>query len=179
MKWSLARLKRSLLNEGKNPMRTARILSVVFLIAISDGCSPSSGGSSLFESSRDVYEMQRECGEQAGKLLDRRWKDAANPANYVNHYNAKLNGCFMLVDEYGTNGDGELLIDVNENKTIGVVLKDANDNVAYCSMGDVRKHELCKTEQEWRAFTEEYMQDKNIWDSLRQATRTRHLRGGK
>jgi hypothetical protein len=123
------------------------------------------------------YELQERCAASARAAFDR---DNPPPppgapptditVSYENHYNPILNKCFMLVidQRWKVGGwEAESLIDVNDNKVIGSILRPTSDDsgklllpigkiVPYtCALGQLR----CRTESEWREMIRPYIGD--------------------
>lgn len=84
--------------------------------------------------------------------------------DHTNHFNSKLNRCFMLVsritigEHAGYTADtSKLLLDVNEGTTIGQIqdrVTGGEEDIPLCDMLDKR----CKTEDEFDAFVKSYME---------------------
>lgn len=120
--------------------------------------------------SKEDYELQERCGKRA----EEKFKEAYGKAgfqtdgvlvNYINHYNKKLNKCFVLVT--GTNiptggneklgiGTDKTLWDINENKPYGSFYKFSNKSTP--SICDVLGR-LCKSESEWDLLVKPYMEE--------------------
>ena len=75
--------------------------------------------------------------------------------DYENHYNKKLNKCFMLIDERSVMGSMIKLMDVNENKLYGSCRVGKNENLESCHF--LRKS--CKTYEEWVLRVKPYMEE--------------------
>ena len=85
---------------------------------------------------------------------------------YSNHYNAKLNKCFMMLKSWfipkekdGNVIDTKTLIDIVENKEIAeltiVKEKDHKVRILTCIILD----ESCNSEYEWEKFVKPYMEE--------------------
>ena len=85
----------------------------------------------LAASKTEEYELQEKCGKKASEFFVQNFNTAAN--SYINHYNAKLNKCFVLVTGRGEKGIyRQYLYDVNENKIHGDVVVYETSKSEYC-----------------------------------------------
>lgn len=91
-------------------------------------------------SSKEEYELQERCGKRTEELFKRDFGNGINNTDdgysldsYSNHYNKKLNKCFILLTsighskKYESDSTSYALYDVNENKEYGsyITLKSA------------------------------------------------------
>ena len=119
---------------------------------------------------KQVYELQVQCKQQSENFFRQwypspSWKDNLDAnwvANFNNHYNKKLNECFILTTATGlSKRKGKLrtdvlkyLFDVNENKEHGVYSKvDNTEN--ECKLLD----RFCKSESQWDLLVKQYMEE--------------------
>ncbi len=124
-------------------------------------------------SAKEIYELQEKCGKHAEERFER-WKkeghslDLSNTVTTVsdmaNHYNIKLNKCFILVTSrfYNTikgksvSASYIVLFDVNENKEYGFVIH------LYDAEAPNRCEVLskkCNSEYEWALLISPFMEE--------------------
>jgi hypothetical protein len=121
---------------------------------------------------RESLDLQRNCAQQAEKIFHQLGYNlnptGSNIAVYQNHYNAKLNKCFMVltatamkVTAYGE----KHLFDAYEQREYGEYIWQSSkltpysDEVLSCRLSDPSKAEAnCKTKQEFDAFAARYME---------------------
>lgn len=121
---------------------------------------------------RESLDLQRNCAQQAEKIFHQLGYNlnptGSNIAVYQNHYNAKLNKCFMVltatamkVTAYGE----KYLFDAYEQREYGEYIWQSSkltphsDEVLSCLLSDPSKPEAnCKTKQEFDAFAARYME---------------------
>lgn len=135
-----------------------KFVLVLFLI----GLVASTG---LTASKVEEYEMQERCEKKASEFFAQNFNDPPN--SYINHYNAKLNKCFILVTGRGEKGTyREYLYDVNENKMYGDVLVYATSTSEYCffavngvDRGWILKARRCNSVAEWDVLAKPYMEE--------------------
>jgi hypothetical protein len=114
---------------------------------------------------KQIYELRKECGKSAAEFAQR-LKLCDGQGGYTNHYNMKLNVCFIYMTASCNSDKGkddkfwaESLIDVNENKDYanyigpGQILFD--DKPAMCFVG--AKH--CKSLLEFQELIKPYMNE--------------------
>ena len=93
------------------------------------------------------YQLQEQCGKRSDDYCKNCNSDSES---YKNHYNKKLNKCFILVMK-GENG--KLLMDVNERKQYGFFFSNKDD--FFCDVLD----KSCKSIEEWDKLVKPYMED--------------------
>jgi hypothetical protein len=119
------------------------------------------------------YELQERCAKRAEQLFAKSWPKGSpdNSAgytitgDYVSHYNARLNKCFMLetAHSYDKNRPtvSKTLLDVNSNKQYGAFIGDLSRSInpsglaLVCYFGEKR----CGSEAEWDAMADVYMEE--------------------
>ena len=98
---------------------------------------------------RADYEFQERCGKTAADWFKARFKDGSEKTNdrqavsdFSNHYNRKLNKCFVLVawslfskDDLTT---WQQLYDVNENKQYGNFTENRGKGYVRCNVLQAR-----------------------------------------
>jgi len=117
------------------------------------------------------YELQERCGRNATEystqiIKKRNWNiDEKNTLiSYRNHYNTRMNKCFMHVEVYNKNLDGTIpkslcgpgmteIIDVNANKTYGYLF--CFNNAIAGSIGD----KIIENKSEWDLFVRDIMEE--------------------
>ncbi|SRR5258706_3587582 len=123
--------------------------------------------------------LQEDCSKQAQNFFDY-WENNSKTKQqdeFSNHYNTKLNKCFVLVKTYtqtNTNGDfsfghGQDLYDAIEKKEYGSFSWTSQSPKKYwevaplwCEMypdGNKSSLKNCQSEDEFDAFTKSYMED--------------------
>lgn len=124
-------------------------------------------GNSYAASDKEEYELQERCGKQAENFFKR--KIGNDSSSYTNHYNKKLNKCFILVEwvqpqdvvcdiiRPKCNGTRVTqLNDVNENKQYGVLIVCIRTGeLCACNMFQ----EDCYSRLEWDLFIKPYMEE--------------------
>lgn len=122
---------------------------VVFILTCISFLIPSN----IFSSStKEVYELQERCKKPCQEYIR-----VGNPYpnlnkavyHYTNHYNKKLNKCFISLTVYHPTA-AKLVIDVHENKTYGHYSSDV-----LCSVLDKE----CKSEKESDLLVKPYMEE--------------------
>ena len=74
---------------------------------------------------------------------------------YKNHYNKKLNKCFMVITEDGVLERYKKLLDVDENNSYGSVrINNEREN-----MGCYLLEKKCKSEEGWDSIVKHYMEE--------------------
>jgi hypothetical protein len=121
------------------------------------------------------YELQEKCGKQSKEIfkekndghegLTRMGKRIYFFYGYSNHYNKKMNKCFLLEEIKSYKDriiDSEVetvnndLWDINENKNYGSLRMNRKTNILLdCSVLDKE----CKSEEEWNSLVKPYMEE--------------------
>ena len=99
---------------------------------------------------KDDYELQDKCKKSSEELFNREWKNIEH-SSYQNHYNKKLNKCFIVVKHFDANE--VYLYDVNENNIYGGFQKYENSTKCYVL------EKKCNSEEEWDKLVKPYMED--------------------
>jgi len=111
------------------------------------------------------YELQERCAKCAAESFKTAYGKESMLRHYTNHYNNKLNKCFILVTEIilpdkkdpkSHYGLSKLLYDVNEHKEYASFYEftDIHKNM-YCKVLD----KLCSSEAEWDNLVKPYMEE--------------------
>ena len=113
---------------------------------------------------KQICELRKECGKSAVQF-SQRVKLCDGQGSYTNHYNMKLNVCFIDMSASCNSDKGkddkfwsESLIDVNENKDYAIYIgpgKIVDDKPAMCHVGE--KH--CKSLPEFQELIKPYMNE--------------------
>jgi hypothetical protein len=126
------------------------------------------------KSIKEIYELQDKCGKQCMEWFIKRYgnppvikyeKGGFSFVSFENHYNKKMNKCFLLViSKYfkGSPGDkNEELIslmkdltDFQENRQIGLYISDGTIP-SRCFVSNKE----CKSEGEWNILVKPYMEE--------------------
>jgi hypothetical protein len=131
-------------------------------------------GNSYAASKKEEYELQERCGKRADERFKSEYGNETYSDDngkyiysYTNHYNNKLNKCFILVRAivlskrlpnstkkepvYRT----ETLFDINENKEYGTFSRRGNDNPTECNL----LSNFCETEAQWNLLIKPYIEE--------------------
>lgn len=120
-------------------------------------------------------QLQKLCAEQAKESFerDRKPRKAGMLESYTNHYNAKLQKCFILTNTWdgsasktGMTFVSQDLSDAFENLSFGdfdksvVVGPPETERILECEMMPAEKPDeaKCKSEAEWKAYVRRYME---------------------
>jgi hypothetical protein len=109
---------------------------------------------------------EQRCGKQAAEVFAKRWGSGVknsvagqSVAEYLNHYNSRLNKCIYLEIANTFNPGPSFmwmkLIDLNENREIAVYSKGEGVASAFCLV----QAKWCQTEAEWRTLIKPFMED--------------------
>jgi len=113
---------------------------------------------------KQIYELRKECGKSATEFAGRH-KLCDGRSGYINHFNIKLNVCFIHMTA-SCNSDkenddkfwAESLIDINENKEHATYVGSAklvDDRPAMCYVGGKQ----CKSLLEFKELIKPYMSE--------------------
>ncbi len=108
------------------------------------------------------FDLQSKCSQQAKVFLDyfEGGKSAEN-ISYENHFNQKLNKCFVLISQFQNTAPNkiEFLFDAAEKKEYA-----ESDSSGYCSLliGGAK----CNSEAEFNGFVSSYMSDSSTVPSV-------------
>lgn len=115
----------------------------------------------VFSSSiKEDYELQERCGKSSEDFFRKNYgngtikTDSANEFwSYKNHYNKKMNKCFILCEELVPKK--KELFDIHENNYYGYLIENDKHQVVFCSVLDKK----CKSEKEWDLLVKPYMEE--------------------
>jgi hypothetical protein len=122
------------------------IILSFFIVFLFVGCDKSSSYN------REVdYKLQKQCGEDSEKFFKRQYKEYVDSLNifYQNHYNKKLNKCFIIVNR--SSPTFRTLFDVNESKIYGMF----SSGGGSCFVLDKK----CNDEKEFDSLVKPYMEE--------------------
>ena len=123
----------------------------------------------IYSSSKEEdYRLQEKCGKQCEEMFKKEFgngltsdENSSMFSGYQNHYNKKLNKCFILVTTKSYLKDKKKdvlltkeLVDINENKYYGSFSKSGGMTVNCIVSG-----EKCKSEEEWDLLVKPYMEE--------------------
>ena len=121
---------------------------------------------------QESYDWQEKCARNAREWFKQLYDDGEQIDNgtethtrYTNHYNAKGNRCYVLLETTGfqkesktgeiTMTESKTLIDVNENKDLASYFAFVNPpKVMLCRMAEAH----CRSSKEWKALVRPYME---------------------
>jgi hypothetical protein len=111
-----------------------------------------------YSSSKEDYGLQVMCGKQTSEFFKKEYGDGITKdgmiSGYQNHYNKKLNKCFIIITSTSPSMRLKNLFDFDENKELGTFVE--NKSLPM----DCRVFEKsCKSEQEWDTLVKPYMED--------------------
>lgn len=119
---------------------------------------------------KEDYELQERCGKRCEEMFKKLYgngyntdKDGNWMYSYQNHYNRKLNKCFILVTsthypndkKYGIFSLKEVF-DINENKSYGTFSR-YSKNVTGMECKVLEK--ICQSGEEWDLLVKPYMEE--------------------
>ena len=142
------------------------VAASVALIGVAASCS------SFAQSKKEEYELQERCGKRAEEQFRRDWgsngvintKEGQVVGSYRNHYNRKLNKCFVLLTSESLPYKEKTprvsrqitLYDINESKDYGLFIMVSGDaRPLSCQVAGTR----CQSESEWDALVAPYMEE--------------------
>jgi hypothetical protein len=108
------------------------------------------------QSPTDKSDLNVQCRKQATERFARTGASMTK-RNFANHYNLRLKKCFYLESAAFYEGAQKVLdlVDLRENKVIGTYDKFEGAPVVVCLVQDRQ----CKSEEEWRALVQPFMED--------------------
>jgi hypothetical protein len=121
---------------------TTSLMSIV-------GCNNQTSTKEQLKEDKEQFELQEKCGGISREFFKNEF--SRETSYYRNHYNKKMNKCFILVT--GLYTTFKSLNDVNENKRYGVLL------ITKDGIGCDVLEKKCKSEQEWDSLVKPYMEE--------------------
>jgi hypothetical protein len=139
-------------DKGVNAMRLLSVIILLTALLVTSAAAQS-------QSRKEIYELQEQCGKSAAEMFDRDFpkEDRKGFVTFENHYNVRLNKCFMLEENTLTTRD--------QGKTYReklLTLADVQDNKLYGSFSSLNcdvQETKCHSEQEFRALVRPYMEN--------------------
>jgi len=131
------------------------------------GCNnqkPTKEDSSVSEKKnvKEEYEFQDKCGQRTSEFFKKEYGNGISTdkygqmmSGYQNHYNKKLNKCFIIITSTSKSIKMKNLFDFNENKELGQFVVDRNINSIDCRVFENK----CKSEKEWDLLVKPYMEE--------------------
>ena len=126
---------------------------------------------SLAATSKEVYELQERCGKRSEEFFERYYgngilntEDGTSITKYRNHYNTKLNKCFVLLsfqdiphkDKSKRPSTSMTLLDINENREYAHFFQTVGEQHPWlCEVVD----KLCSSQGEWNSLVYPYMEE--------------------
>ena len=125
------------------------------------------------EQSKEKYELQERCGKWCEEYFNKEYGNGIINggdgerliSNYTNHYNKKINKCFILITstEFIRNMENKIesirmktLFDLNKNKEYGSLVQFENNNKPInCRILE----KYCNSEKEWDLLVKPYRED--------------------
>lgn len=120
------------------------------------------------EPNKVEYELQERCGKRAQEVWKRDFGDKDTKARHVvsvyeNHYNPKLNKCFLAVNTMVTEDNKATkerkLYDVDENRTFARYSSEGPNLTCAIYVGKSKRE--CSSELEWLDLIQIYIPDYN------------------
>jgi hypothetical protein len=112
-------------------------------------------------SKQQIYELSGRCEKMSSEQFRRAWKDGIvdtadgkMTAEFVNHYNAKLNTCFYLLTVASASTLKRMLFDMNGGELYGEYL-----GPAIVESPSASRPKTCASEGEWGVLVRSYMED--------------------
>jgi hypothetical protein len=119
-----------------------------------------------------AYDVQEKCGRVSRDWFKQFFGDRQShtkdfsSSNFTNHYNGKLNRCFVLIASFSTirddktkqlkSGDDRHLVDVNENADVGTYFKFSDmERTLSCSIAGQNCGSLSEREQATNSYMKE------------------------
>jgi hypothetical protein len=136
---------------------TASVYMPSFVFS-SDNSEPKQSNSA---SAKEVYELSEKCAKFAAQEFKRIYgQEAEVRVDYTNHYNIKLNKCFVLITDLvpKNNISTKYLMDINEHRqTAGFTSRSSGDKIRIweCEVSGTN----CHSESEWDALVKPYMEE--------------------
>jgi len=150
------------------------------MLLVTSSCN--SNTNSNTKSAKEVYELQERCQKSADAWFQENTPKAGESTStfeYRNHYNKKLNKCFVLFtaivptwdsnNKRGDTGERNLLMDINENNEIGEFWqfnidadkKSGENKRGYGDLIDIEssKQIKCDNKDDWDKLVKPYMEE--------------------
>lgn len=115
------------------------LLSVLVVLFIVVGCK---------DNKEADHQLQEQCKKSSEEFFKKSY-DKIYSGFYVNHYNKKLNKCFMVL--YNPITNRKIFYDVNKSNLHGLFTRDGVSCYVY--------EKKCKTEEEWDNLMKPFMEE--------------------
>jgi hypothetical protein len=103
---------------------------------------------------KEQYGLKDKCGKQSeGWFKSYQQRYPGDKFTYENHFNKRLNKCFVLL-KYSEK-QLKSLRNINENKMYGSFLSKQDGKIIICNVLDKK----CNSEEEWDSLVKTYMED--------------------
>ncbi len=127
----------------------------------------------IIKEQSSLSELQEQCMKRSKEYFNKEYGNGIINgengerliSNYTNHYNKKLNKCYILITstEFTRNMENKIesirikmLFELNENKGYGSLIQFENNNKPInCRILE----KYCKSEKEWDLLVKPYMED--------------------
>jgi|SRR5208282_3887370 len=121
-------------------------------------------------SKEEDYKLQEQCGKRSEEYFKKEYNNGFSTyeniqitSHYQNHYNKKLNKCFILMETtyyntYTKKNDSFIkdINDINENKKYGSF---SRIQIDYSPITCEVSGKTCKSEEEWDKLVKPYMEE--------------------
>lgn len=117
-----------------------------------------------------TFDLQERCAEQSRKTFNDLGFKAKDLASYENHYNEKLNKCFIEIRNSTPSSDGRMVVSRNvsdalEGKVFGEYIWQSDKVKKYWEVAPLmckvtlpsREDRLCKSEDEFKELLKPYL----------------------
>ncbi len=113
------------------------------------------------KSAKEISKLKEKCEKQSKKIFRKQYNDGTIENSkgiflykYKNHYNKKMNKCFMIITEDGILERYKKLLDVDENESYGSIRVNNEQENLGCYLLEKK----CKSEDEWDLIVKPYME---------------------
>jgi len=145
-------------------MKKLLLLSAIFiemLFPLSGNCYAASSDQQV--DGKQIYELRERCRSSAEdffKIIYNGINKETTGVSFKNHYNVRLNKCFVILDMDNNDEDGYFSVkeffDFNDCFLLGTFRRDKHNNEVHsCYVLDMN----CQSEAEWDAFVKSYMEE--------------------
>ena len=116
-------------------------------------------GAASAQNRKEIYELQARCGKRAEQIYEKDFPvgERKGLESFENHYNVRLNRCFILEE------NTMITKDAGKSYTIKMLTPiDVNDNKVYGSFSSLNcdvQTVTCKSEQEFRSLIRQFIED--------------------
>jgi len=147
-------------------MKNTSIILIIMLVAV---LAYYAGTQTLSQSKQHSLDLQEKCAKQAHEieLRDNEWwrkNGGSDPSNYYNHYNEKLNKCFLIQEIINSDGVQKYLPDAFEDKLYGSYTDKTDKSsllstITHCYVTlPSGEDKQCKSSEEFDTLIKYYME---------------------